>query len=134
MENKFYNQSEFHAKRNHKDYDEKADIFFEVLQHQNPSLANDARNAPDICEFIYETAKNHVDMAEMNDAGGVQQLIDKKIAEAKLEWQAGSDAKVKQAVEDKITASIPGSLSKKRAAGSNKAVIQTEDVPLDKLF
>ncbi len=131
---KLFNMSEFHAKRNHKDYDEKAEMFYEKLQHDDPSLAVKARNAPDPCEFIYETAKNFTDMAELNEAGGVQALIDKKVAEERLKWESENEGVKNKEVEDAITKSIPGSLSTKRAAGSNKRQLQTDDKPLNKLF
>ena len=135
FQQQFLNMSEQGAKARHSDdFDDLSNMFFDELLVDNPALQAEAMSKTDPYEFIYQTAKNHRDMSELTQAGGVDAFkanLEKEIrAKIELETKASRN----KDVEDKITASIPGSLSNKRASGGNKSVLQTEDKPLDKLF
>jgi len=127
--------SEQNAKARHsEDFDELTGLFFDELLADNPALQAEAMAQVDPYEFIYRTAKNHRDMSQLTEAGGVEAFKENMEKEIRAKIAAESLESENKAVEDKITASIPGSLSNKRAAGGNKQTLQTEDKPLDKLF
>ncbi len=135
FQQQFLNMSEQNAKARHTDdFDAMAELFFESMVADNPALSAEALAQVDPYEFIYRTAKNHSDMSQLTEAGGVDAFKSNLEKEIRAKIAAETLDKANQAVEDKITASIPGSLSNKRAAGGNKAVLQTEDTPLSKLF
>ncbi len=135
FQQQFLNMSEQNAKARHSDdFDELTSIFFDELLIDNPALQAEAMAQVDPYEFIYRTAKNHREMSQLTEAGGVDAFKENMEKEIRAKIEAEMSEKANKEVEDKITASIPGSLSNKRAAGSNKQTLQTDDKPLDKLF
>ena len=136
FQNKLLDMSELNAKNRHEkdgDFDVMTDLFFNKMAVENPALNAEALAQVDPYEYIYRTAKNHTDMAQLNEAGGVEGYRENLEKELRAKWDAEQTEKTKEAVEQKITESIPGSLSTQRAAGSNQTRVFEGDKPLNKI-
>ena len=113
FENRFLNMSEHSARARHKDFDDVASYFFDELAAQNPALAQEALQAPDPYEHIYQTASKH---KLVNDIGDIESYKSKLRAEIAQELEAEKKAAIEQALKTK--SELPGTLSKESAASS----------------
>ena len=112
--------SESIARSRYPDYDEKFNIFNELVI-TSPHLAEQAFQAPDPAEFAYKTAKTHKDL---QDAGGVDKLKEKMEADLRTKIRAEIEAELKTRKEalEKERESLPGSLSDTPSKGVNRPV------------
>lgn len=136
FQNKLLDMSELNAKNRHEsdgDFSDMTELFFNKLALDNPALNAEALAQVDPYEFIYRTAKNHSELSQMSDAGGMEAYKANLEKELRAKWDTEQAEKTNEAVEKAITASIPGSLSTQRAAGGNKTQVYTGDQPLSKI-
>lgn len=134
FQDKLLNMSEMNAKGRHSDdFDQMKDIFFDKILLENPSLRDEALSQVDPYEYIYRTAKNHVELSELNEAGGVEGYRAKLETELRAKWEAEQLEKSKLEIEKKINDSIPNSLATQRAAGGNQSKVFEGDQPLSKI-
>ncbi len=102
--NKFLNMSESQARSRHgDDFDTMKDLFFNEMAIDNPALAQQAQNAPDPFEFIYQQAKTH------NEFKGINSMDDYKAkvkAELRVELEAEYADKAINATNDAINSAL----------------------------
>ena len=110
------NTAEFIARREHPDFDEKIEVFGELL-NETPGLHQQWMSAPDPAEFAYKTGKNHMDLKE---AGGIPELRAKIEKEVRLKLEAELKEKAEKLAKER--SGIPPSLSEARSTGVNKPV------------
>ena len=135
FQGQFLNMSEQNAKARYSgDFDVMTDTFFNEMLKENPSLQAEAMRKVDPYEFIYRTAKNHVELKQLNEAGGVEGYREAIEKEFRAKWDAEQAEKTKEAVEKAIDESIPGSLATQRAAGGNKANTFAGPTPLKNIL
>lgn len=108
--------AEFISRQKHTDFDAKVEVFGQIIQ-QTPGLREQWVAAPDMAEFAYNIAKNHM---ELQEAGGIPELRAKIAAETRLQIEA--ELKVKAEALAKERAALPPSLSEARSSGVNKPV------------
>lgn len=106
--------AELMARRSHPDFDEKIEVFGELLK-QTPGLYQQWLSAPDPAEFAYGLGKTHI---ELKEAGGIPQLREKIEKETRLKLEA--ELKAKAEALEKERAALPPSLSDARSKGTNK--------------
>jgi len=137
VEQKFQNQllnlSEQGARDRHDDFDTMKDEFFEKMVADNPALQAEALSQVDPYEFIYRTAKNHLELSQVNEAGGLDSMRKQIRKELKAEMQAEIEATKKAEVEKAIDGIIPNSLSTQRAAGATGGKTYAGPTPLSKI-
>lgn len=96
---------EQYARQIHKDYDEKAVVFGELLK-TIPGLYQRWVSAPDMADFAYKTAKAHTAAEQFGDPDEMRSMIEKEVR-IKLE----EEFKKKQESQAKERELIPDSLS-----------------------
>lgn len=123
--------SETIARGRYTDYDEKINIF-KGLAETTPGLFERAVAAPDPADFAYQTAKRH---KEIQEAGGVNELLAKKEKETRIKVEAEMREKFKKEQEEreKEQAAIPGSLSGVAGTGNTRPV-WSGPTPLDSIL
>jgi len=135
FQGQFLNMSEMNAKARHTDdFDEMTDLFFSAMVAENPALQAEALKQADPYEFIYRSAKNHTEMAQLQEAGGVEGYRTNLEKELRAKWDVEQAEKAKAGFEKKLEESIPGSLSTQRAAGSNKGETSIVNQPLEEIL
>src|SRR3990167_5322551 len=101
------NTSEMIARFRHKDFDEKLEIFRELVMTV-PGLAQQMLASPDPAEFTYRTAASHKALKEV---GGLDAMLEKTKKETELEVRAKLEEELKAKAEAlaKERAALPGS-------------------------
>ena len=134
FQNQILNMSENGARNRYKDdFDAMKEHFFEKMVLDHPSLQSEALSQIDPYEFVYRTAKNDMELSQVKELGGIDGLKAKWEKDLRAKLESEFAAKQKELIEQKITASIPGSLSSQRAAGGNQTKVFAGDVPLSKI-
>ncbi len=110
------NTAEMLARSRHTDFDEKMDVFKELVK-STPGVWNQCVNSPDPAEFAYQTGKRHKELA---DVGGMEQWEAQK--EKELTLKVETKLKEKLEKEAKERAAIPGSLSEVRGTTQHTPV------------
>lgn len=112
--------SEMLARSRYADFDEKA-TQFAALAKQNQALAVQWISAPDPSEFAYRYAKN---VADIEQAGGVEKLVADREAKARAEERAKVEAEFKAKLEEaeRKRAELPGTLSDVKGAATRQSV------------
>lgn len=131
FQSRFLDMSEVNAKARHDDFEEMKQAFFEEMLPENPILQQHALQQPDPYEWIYNQAKNHV---EIKKIGNVQEWQAQKEAEIRAKIEAEFNAKLSAETEKAITKMIPGSLGKSTAAGGNKSQPWEGPTPLKEVI
>ncbi len=98
----------------HDDYNEKEAVFIDMAQ-KNPILIHQMNQSSNPAKYAYDYVTEQQRLAEMKDPGYKDKLRAEIRAELEAEFKAEMDAKIEQ------RSSLPGTLSKDRAAGGNKA-------------
>ena len=119
-EQKFLVLVEQAAKARHTDFDEVAQIFAATAS-TTPGLIDEARNAPDPAEFIYQAGKN---LKRFQEAGSIDKLIEQ--AEAR-----GAE-RARQELSGKPQPKIPESLTDVTGSGERQATFAPK--PLSELL
>jgi len=104
------------ARTKYSDFDEKIDVFAEVLQ-QTPGLREQWLNSPNPAEFAYKLGKNYQDL---NNAGNLDSMLAAKEKELRLKIEAEFAEKAES--KKKELESLPTSLSGARSTGSNSQI------------
>ena len=107
--------SEQIARSRYADFDEKVAKFTE-LANTTPGLAQQMFAHPDPATFVYQTAKNHI---ELQQAGGIEEMrakIERETA-ARVRAEVEAELNAKVAALAKAKADLPPSLSSARAVG-----------------
>lgn len=115
--NDFLNLSESNARRYYSDFDTMKDVFFEEIAAKNPAIAQQAANAPDPFEFIYQQAKNFNEFKGIENVGDYKAKIE---AEMRTKLEAEYSQKSADATEQAINNALPNSLSTATATGGNQ--------------
>ena len=112
--------AEFIARQKHTDFDEKIEVFGQILQ-QTPGLHQQWLAAPDPAEFAYNIGKNHL---ELQAAGSMEEMRAKIERETTARVRAEIEAELKAKADAlaKDRAALPPSLSDARSTGVNKPV------------
>jgi hypothetical protein len=131
FQSRFLDMSEVNAKARHTDFDEMKQAFFEEMLPDNPVLQQQALQQPDPYGWIYNQAKNHV---EIKKIGNVQEWQAQKEAEIRAKIEAEFNARLSAETEKAITKMIPGSLGKNTAAGGNNSQTWEGPTPLSKVI
>ena len=107
--------SEAIARTRYQDFDEKVAKFAEIVQTA-PWMTQQMLSAPDPAEFVYRTAKNHI---EIQTAGGIDELKKKIEADTEAKVRARIEAELKEKAEAlaRARAELPGSRSEAKATG-----------------
>ncbi len=108
------NTAEFLFRRDHKDFDEKIEVFGGLLK-QTPGLYQQWMGSPDPAEFAYNLGKTHL---ELKEAGGIPELRAKIEKETRIKLEA--ELKDKAEALAKERAALPPSLSDARSTGVNR--------------
>lgn len=87
------------AKARHADFEDVAKVFAEAAQ-VTPGLIDEARQAPDPAEFIYQAGKN---LQRVKEAGSIEALI--------AQAEARGEERARQALTGKAQPKIPESLT-----------------------
>lgn len=111
LTNRFLNMSEAAARARHTDYDDKIDVFLELVK-ETPSLNEDMLNAADPGEFAYKTAAKAIAMKEMGDPESYRAKIE---AEVRAKVEAEYAAKAKADAEAAIAAKLKPGFSEQRS-------------------
>jgi hypothetical protein len=83
----------------HTDFKEMAEVFA-VTAKSTPGLIEEARNAPDPAEFIYQAGKN---LKRVQEAGSIEALIEKAREEGRQEALKGkSEPKIPESLTDTV--------------------------------
>lgn len=93
------------AKARHKDFEDMAVVFAETAK-TTPGLIDEARNAPDPAEFIYQAGRN---LKRVQEAGSIEALIERAREEGRQE-----------ALKGKVQPKIPESLTDIGSAPSQR--------------
>lgn len=120
--------SEYIARSKYQDFDQKVQIFAELLQ-STPGLHAQWLASPDPAEFVYRTAEK---TQLLRDAGGLEQLrakIEKETRE-KLE----SEYKKKEQELEKKRSALTGSLSETKGASTRQEPVYTGPTPLNDIL
>jgi len=120
------NMSESQARLRHADFDEMNDVFSN-LSADNPHLGQQALNAPDPYEFVYQEAKKHSEFSQIGSVSDYKAKIEAEIR-AKIEAEANEKAKIE--AENAINAALPQSLADSTAIGGNLPA-ETSAITLD---
>lgn len=108
--------SEFIARKAHPDFDEKVDVFGELLK-ETPGLHAQWLADPDPAEFAYKAAKSHIDLKEAGSIDGLREKIEKEV---RLKIEAELNEKAAKLAAER--AALPPSLSDARSKGNHKTV------------
>ncbi|MEE8208715.1 MAG: hypothetical protein V3T88_07190 [Nitrosomonadaceae bacterium] len=115
---RFLNMSESQARGRHgDDFDQMKDTFFNELVIDNPVLSQQAMQAPDPYEFVYQQAKTH---DELKDVGSLSDYRTKIENEMRAKFEAEYAGKAADATEQAISNALPGTLSTATATGGNQ--------------
>ncbi len=106
--------SEAQARKNHDDFDQKIELFGQLAQ-QNPYLIQQMQSEFDPGEFVYQTAKQHMDLQEV---GNLDSYKENLRAELKAEIMAELEAQ-------KPAPATPPNLSTVRTSGGDPV----DDIP-----
>ena len=111
------NLSESQARGRHDDFDAMKETFFNEVVVQNPVLGQQAMQAPDPYEFVYQQAKTH------NEFSGISSMDEYKVkveTEMRVKLEAEYAEKAKDATNQAINNALPQSLSTATATGGNQ--------------
>lgn len=111
LTNRFLNMSEAAARARHEDYDDKLNVFAEMVQ-ENPALYDAMLNDADPGEFAYKAASRTVAMKEMGDPESYRAKIE---AEVRAKIEAEYAAKAKADAEAAIAAKLKPGFSEQRS-------------------
>lgn len=116
------NTAEMIARSRLPDFDEKVQVFRDILSKAGPSTAIMVQqwvSSPDPAMHAYNLGKNQL---ELQQVGGLDALREKitKETEAKVRAQIEAEVKAKSESLDKARAELPGSLSDVRSSGVNR--------------
>lgn len=117
------NTAEMIARSRLPDFDEKVQVFRDILSKAGPStgvMVQQWISAPDPAMHAYNLGKNQLELQQL---GGLDALREKvaKETEAKVRAQIESEVKAKSDSLDKARSELPGSLSDVRSSGVNRA-------------
>ena len=121
------NTSELIARSKYQDFDEKVEIFKELMG-QNPGLHQQFMGSPDPGEFVYKTAKFHKDLQGAGNIDNLRAQIEKETRikiEAELKEKEGKLKKEREA--------LPGTLSDVRGT-KQQAVVWSGPSTLDDIL
>ena len=121
------NTSELIARSKYQDFDEKVEIFKELMG-QNPGLHQQFMGSPDPGEFVYKTAKFHKDLQGAGNIDNLRAQIEKETRikiEAELKEKEGKLKKEREA--------LPGTLSDARGT-KQQAVVWSGPSALDDIL
>lgn len=113
---RFLDMSEAAAKARHPDFNQKYDVFAELIRDR-PDLYGAMLNSPDPGEFVYKTAAQAIAVKEMGDPDAYRAKLESEIR-AKLE--AEFETKRKAEAEALIDAKLKGGFSEVRAVGDRE--------------
>ena len=108
--------AELIARKEHKDFDEKIEVFGNLLK-ETPGLYQQWMSSSDPAEFAYNLGKTHL---ELKEAGGIPELRARIEKETRIKLE--TELKEKAEALAKERAALPPSLSDARAVGVNKPV------------
>lgn len=108
--------SEGFAKSKHSDYMEKVPVFGELLKLV-PGLYQQWVSSPDMAEFAYTLAKNHMELKQAGNLDGFRKKIEEETT-AKVRKQAANEQAAKETERQRLAESLPRTLSDVR--GTNQ--------------
>lgn len=116
------NTAEMIARSRLPDFDEKVQVFRDILSKAGPSTAIMVQqwvSSPDPAMHAYNLGKNQLELQQL---GGLDALREKvaKETEAKVRAQIEAEVKAKSDSLDKARSELPGSLSDVRSSGVNR--------------
>lgn len=116
------NTAEMIARSRLPDFDEKVQVFRDILSKAGPSTAIMVQqwvSSPDPAMHAYNLGKNQLELQQL---GGLDALREKvaKETEAKVRAQIEAEVKAKSDSLEKARAELPGSLSDVRSSGVNR--------------
>ncbi|MEE8208849.1 MAG: hypothetical protein V3T88_07870 [Nitrosomonadaceae bacterium] len=115
--NRFWNMSESQARGRYDDFDAMKDMFLNEMVIDNPLLGQQAVQADDPFDFIYQQAKTH---NELKDVGSLSDYRTKIENEMRAKFEAEYAGKAADATEQAISNALPGTLSTATATGGNQ--------------
>lgn len=125
--------SENMARSRHPDFDEKIDVFEELMK-ETPALRQQMMASPDPATFAYKTSKAHMELREAGNLDELRAKIEKETrikVEAEMKDKAEKDA----AARAREKAALPGSLSNVTGVGGVGAKpIWAGPTPLDSIL
>jgi hypothetical protein len=123
------NTAELIARSRHTDFDEKVDVFSEIVR-STPGLAAQWLAAPDPAEFAYTIGKNHLLLKEMGSLDAITAKV-RAETEASVRAKVEAEFKAKQEELEKQRAALPPSLSDTRGApGAGTKPVWSGPTPL----
>lgn len=129
---RFLNMSEAQARSRHsEDFDQMSDVFFSEMATANPVLGQQAMQAPDPYEFVYQQAKTHIEFKGVNSVDDLKAKLEVELR-AKLEAEYAE--KAKNSVDQAINSALPPSLSTATATGGNTAPVWGGPPSLDSIL
>ena len=108
--------SENYARKAYPDYDEKLDVFLEMVQ-ENPVLVDQMNAAQDPATFAYESAKQKMLLQKIGNLSDYEQEIMKKAEKA-------AEEKFAKMYAEKMGQELPTSLADNRAAADNTSFVE----------
>ncbi len=119
---KLLNMSESQARGRHKDFDEMKDLFFNEMSAANPNLQQQAMNAPDPYEFVYQQSKNHSELSGISNMSDYRAKVEAEVrASISAENETNTNAIANKAIND----ALPDSFAATTAIGGNQQPVVT---------
>ena len=126
------NMSEAIARRNHADFQEKAEIFGEMVK-ANPVIYQQMLNQLDPAEFAYQTAKQHKEMSEIGNIDEYRKKIEAETrARVEKEMREKMDAEARARAAE--AARLPGSLTNVPGTAPASRPVWGGPTPLDSIL
>lgn len=116
------------ARSRHQDFDEKVNVFAELLQN-TPGLHEQWLSALDPAEFAYKAAENYINYTQAGSIDNVRAKI-----EAEVRAKVEAEYKAKELEREKKLSSIPNSLSNANGSGSSATPAWTGPASLESLL
>lgn len=107
--------SENYARRIYDDFDEKLDVFTEMVK-TNDLLRVQMNNSQDPAEFAYKTASEKMILEKVGNVSDFESSLRSKL-------EAETEAKYKKLYEEQLGQSLPTSLADTRAAADNTSFV-----------
>ena len=107
--------SENYARRIYDDFDEKLDVFTEMVK-TNDLLRVQMNNSQDPAEFAYKTASEKMILEKVGNVSDFESSLRSKL-------EAEAEAKYKKLYEEQLGQSLPTSLADTRAAADNTSFV-----------
>lgn len=108
MRTQYLNISEANARSKHEDYDQKFQVFSQMVQ-RDPTIYHQMLNQPDPAEYAYRAASRLIQMQEMGNPDEYRKKVESEV-ESRI--RAELEQKMRGEYEQKLqAASLPGSFS-----------------------